>query len=92
MERLCLKEDPRVYQPRIRAVRIRDLHEMKVVTHRPMTVLLDEALSIYLANFLTSPEYTEWCEHTERQIDERLDEEPDNDDFEDLSTYLDQYD
>jgi hypothetical protein len=65
---------------------------MKVYTGRPMTALLDEALSVYLANFLTSPEYQAWCEHIERQIDEKLMEEPNNDDFEDLGTYLDPYD
>lgn len=46
-----------MYQPRIRAVRIRDLHAMKEYTNRPMTVLVDEALSIYLSAFLSSPDY-----------------------------------
>ena len=89
-ERINRKGDERVYQPRIRAVRIHDLHEMKIYTGRPMTVLLDEALSLYLASFMTSPDYLEWCDHLERKIDERTD--PDNDDYEDLSTYIDPYD
>lgn len=53
-----------------------------------MTVLVDEALSIFLANFITSPEYTAWCESIERGVEERMMEEPNNDDYEDLSTFI----
>jgi hypothetical protein len=88
-ERLNFKGEKRVYQPRIRATRIHDLYEMKVFTGRHMTVLLDEALSIYLSSFMTSPQYTQWCEHIERQVDELREKEPDTDSFEDLSTYFD---
>ncbi len=88
-ERINRKVDKRVYQPRIRAIRIKDLHAMKEFTKRPMTVLVDEALSIYLANFMTSPEYEAWCEQIERRIDEMREEEPNTDEWEDLSTYLD---
>lgn len=90
MERLSLKEDPRVYQPRIKAARIRGLHEMKQVTHRPMTILVDEALAIYLASFFTSPEYQTY-QQTVLELEEPETPEPDNDDVEDLSTYMDQY-
>lgn len=88
MERLSRKDDKAVYQPKIRAARIRDLHRMKEFTRRPMTVLVDEALSIFLANFITSPEYTAWCESIERGVEERMMEEPNNDDYEDLSTFI----
>lgn len=67
-----------MYQPRIRADRIHDLHEVKIFTRKPMTVILDEALSIYLANFMTSPEYTAWCEQTERRMEEDRDREPED--------------
>jgi hypothetical protein len=86
-ERINRKDDKRVYQPRIRAIRIKDLHEMKEFTRRPMTVLLDEALSIYLANFITSPEYVAWCEQIENGVDQRPNYNAD--DYDDLSNYLD---
>jgi hypothetical protein len=89
MEQIRWKGDKSKYQPRIRAVRVRDLYRMKEYTHRPMTVLVDEALSLYLSAFLCSPEYSAWCEQIERKIDEELGKNPDLDDYEDLSNYID---
>ena len=90
-ERIDRKSDKRVYQPRIRSALVKDLHEMKEFTKRPMTVLLDEALGFYLLSFFSSPDYQAYQEalwKKEEEIDENLDE-PNNDDYEDLSTYLD---
>lgn len=87
-ERLSYKGERKVYQPRIRQTRIHDLHTMAEFTGKPMTVLLDGILAVGLANFMTSPEYTAFCEHIERQIDERLEEDRNNDDYEDLSNWL----
>jgi len=55
-----------------------------------MTVLLDEALSLYLSSFFSSPDYQAYQEalwKKEDEIDEEL-EEPNNDDYEDLSNWL----
>lgn len=71
-ERICWKNDKGFYQPRIRAVRIRDLHIMREYTHRPMTVLVDEALSIYLSTFLRSPDYLA----SQKMIDSVIDKIP----------------
>jgi hypothetical protein len=62
---------------------------MKEFTKRPMTVLLDEALSVYLSSFIASSEFTAWAEHIEREIDERRNQEPNTDDYEDMSSYYD---
>jgi hypothetical protein len=56
-EQISRKNDRRVYQPRIQASRIKDLYEMKELTKRPMTVLVDEALCLYLSTFFSSPDY-----------------------------------
>ncbi len=89
-ERISRKNDKKVYQPRIRASRIKDLHEMKEFTNRPMTVLLDEALALYLSAFYSSPDYMAYQEamwKKEEEADENFDE-PNNDDYEDLSNWL----
>ena len=88
-ERINRKDDKRVYQPRIRASRIKDLHQMKEFTRRPMTVLVDEALSIFLVNFMTSPEYVAWCEYVDRGVDELLEKRSDPEDWDDLSNFFD---
>jgi len=49
-ERINRKDDRKVYQPRIRATRIHELHELSVKTGKPQTVLVEEALSKYLAD------------------------------------------
>ncbi len=72
-ERISRKNDKRVYQPRIQAFRIKELYEMKELTKRPMTVLLDEALCLYLSTFFSSPDYQafEGTQHEkERERDE----------------------
>ena len=89
-ERINRKNDTRVYQPRLHASRIKELYEVKKFTGRPMTVLLDEALSIYLAAFFTSPEYKAYEEalfRAEEEVDNSLDE-PNTDDWDDMTNYL----
>lgn len=81
-------EKKKPYQPRIRATRIHDLHTVKEYTGRHMTVLLDEALTLYLSGILTSPEFTAWSQHIEDEVDRRLEQEPNNDDYEDGSRYF----
>lgn len=66
-------KENRVHQPRIRQIRMRDLQAMKEFTGQPITALVDEALAIYLANFLASLEYTAWCDQIEIGIDELRD-------------------
>lgn len=61
---------------------------MAEFTRKPMMVLVDEALALYLATFLASPEYTAFCEEIERGVDDRLNEEPNTDDYDDLSSWL----
>lgn len=58
------------HQAKVRVERLRDLKAMQEYTGRPVPNLVDEALSVYLAAFMTSPEYQEWCEEIERKIDE----------------------
>ena len=72
-DRIIWGKEKRVYSPRIRQDRLQDLQAMREFTRRPITVLVDEALSIYLANFLTSSEYMAWCDQIERGIDELRD-------------------
>ncbi len=55
-----------------------------------MTVLLDEALSLYLSAFFSSPDYKAAQEaqfKREEEMDENFDE-PNNGDYEDLSNWL----
>jgi hypothetical protein len=91
-EQINRKDDKRVYQPRIRASRIKDLHEMKEFTKRPMTVLVDEALSLYLAIFFSSPDYMGYQEAMWKREEEAADdfEGPNNDDYEDFGSYMEQ--
>jgi hypothetical protein len=89
-ERIDRKGDKRVYQPRIRLALVKDLYEMKEFTKRPMTVLLDEALGLYLLSFFSSPDYLAYQEallKKEEEMDENFNE-PNNDDYEDLSNWL----
>ena len=64
-ERIKWGDDKGLYQPRIRAVLIRRLHMVKEITGRPMTVLVDEALSLYLTAFMNSTGH----EHFPEQIE-----------------------
>ncbi len=43
-ERIDRKEDQSLYQPKIHSDRIRVLYQLKRVTGKPMTVLLDQAI------------------------------------------------
>lgn len=72
------------HQAKVRMERLRDLNAMREYTGRPVPALVDEALSVYLANFMTSPEYTAWCEEIERRIDEWGDRDIDYGDLYDL--------
>ena len=54
-ERISRKADQKVYQPRIHSRRIRELYLIKELTGRPMTVLVDEALAVYLSNIALLP-------------------------------------
>jgi hypothetical protein len=77
-ERINRKDDRRVYQPKIHVKRIHQLHELSVVTGKPQTVLVEEALAQYLAQLPEAreeiqPDYNPW------------------DDAEDLTTYLEPY-
>lgn len=45
MERIDRKNDERLYQPQIHSERIRTLYRLKQETGKPMTVLLDQAIS-----------------------------------------------
>lgn len=91
-ERINRKTDQKIYQPRIHSERIRELHVVKEITKRPMTVLVDEALALYLSTFASTPEYkehqarieTEW--RLENEHDERFCERG-TDDWEDMSNY-----
>jgi hypothetical protein len=51
VERISRKSDRKIYQPRIHYRRIRELYFVKEMTGRPMTVLVDEALTLYLSGF-----------------------------------------
>ena len=59
-ERINRKTDQKIYQPRIHCERIRELKVVKELTKRPLTVLIDEALALYLSSFATLPEYKEY--------------------------------
>ena len=92
VERISWKGDKGKYQPRIRSDRIKDLYRVKEFTSKPMTVLVDEALSLYLATFFTSPLYQRFAENLDRELeyqDNALEEDPNLDDYEDLSNYFD---
>ena len=56
-ERISRKTDRKVYQPRIHYRRIRELYFVKELTGRPMTVLVDEALVLYLSSFVALPKF-----------------------------------
>ena len=43
--------DESLYQPKIHSERIRALYQLKEVTGKPMTVLLDQAISDLTANY-----------------------------------------
>ena len=51
METLKWKREKKVYQPRIKADKIKDLYIIGLETNSPMTRLVDEALEIYINNF-----------------------------------------
>jgi len=68
-ERISRKSDQKVYQPRIHHRRIRELYFVKELTGRPMTVLLDEALTLYLSGFSLLPKFMSDAE--QRIMDEK---------------------
>lgn len=54
-EKVSRKTDRKIYQPRIHCSRIRELYFVKELTGRPMTILVDEALILYLSGFSVLP-------------------------------------
>ncbi len=57
-----------------------------------MTILVDEALSLYLSTFYKSPLYQRFLGAEDRELerqDNALEEEPNLDDYEDISNYYD---
>lgn len=90
IERINRKTDHKIYQPRIHSKRIRELRVVREFTHRPMTVILDEAISFYLSTFFTSPDYKTYEEamwQKESEAEEPTD--PNLDDYEDLANFID---
>jgi hypothetical protein len=51
------KQDESLYQPKIHSERIRALYQLKQVTGKPMTVLVDQAIQEFAASYNT--EYRE---------------------------------
>ena len=49
--RIDRKDDQSVYQPKIHSERIKTLYNLKEATGKPMTVLLDQAISDLAANY-----------------------------------------
>jgi len=49
--RINRKDDESLYQPKIHSERIRALYQLKQATGKPMTVLLDQAVSDLAANY-----------------------------------------
>jgi hypothetical protein len=49
--RIDRKNDESLYQPKIHSERIRTLYQLKQATGKPMTVLLDQAVSDLAANY-----------------------------------------
>ena len=82
-EKISRVNDRDLYQPKIHSERIRDLYRIRILTHIPMTVLLDMAIA-------------EFVEKMEMEFEEKREFKPEEikqelrgcDDPEDLSTYL----
>ena len=49
--RISRKDDESLYQPKIHSERIKTLYSLKQATGKPMTVLLDQAVSDLAANY-----------------------------------------
>ena len=49
--RISRKDDESLYQPQIHSARIRTLYQLKQITGKPMTVLLDQAIHDLAANY-----------------------------------------
>ena len=85
-ERIKRVNDKDLYQPKIHSERIRDLYRIRILTHIPMTVLLDMAI----AEFVEKIEM-EFEEKHEFKPEEQKQELSGGDDPEDLSAYLEPY-
>ena len=68
-ERIARKGDKKVYQPQLHSQRIKELHLLKEMTCKPMTIHLDLAVREYVRNYETGKvEFIEnqtWEEHLE---------------------------
>ena len=51
--RIDRKSDENLYQPQIHSERIRALYQLKQVTGKPITVLVDQAIQEYAASYNT---------------------------------------
>jgi hypothetical protein len=88
-ERISWKGDKKVYQPRIKSERIHELHELSVRTGKPQTVLIEEALGIYLAQVPQSrPDIDDLIDRQEEITGQNYNQW---DDPEDLGAYLEPY-
>ena len=54
-ERVIRDTDKRVYQPAIHSDRVSELWKIGQITGRPMTVVLDEAIRMYVVQFVCTP-------------------------------------
>ena len=50
-EHVSRQDDERLYQPRIHSRHIRELHRLSLETGEPITVLVDQALTEFVARY-----------------------------------------
>jgi len=71
--RIDRKDDESLYQPKIHSERIRTLYQIKQATGKPMTVLLDQAVSDLAASYGIIYQFDE--EPVLKQVDQETWEE-----------------
>ena len=68
-EKINRRDDKRIYQPALHSDRVIDLYLLKGKVHKPMTVILDNAVKEYVQNYQTGQvewvEDQKWEEHIE---------------------------
>ena len=90
MERVCREKDERLYQPRIHSDRIKALHRIGTETGVPMTVLVDYFLGKCIEAYDKKKAEKEALEdEVAWNLENKQPEE--DDDAEDLTTYLEPY-
>jgi hypothetical protein len=60
MVKIIRKTDQKITNPGSTAIGYESCISSKKMTKRPMTVLVDEALCLYLSTFATLPEYKQY--------------------------------